>query len=109
MSHDQSETERLERDESPPQGMRVPVHSFDSDCREAWARVERKVDRLLNSQGRADTAAAVLSEKVTNLEKWRDEQMNNHSQVAIGIKLAVASAVVSPLVMLTIHLLTRHS
>ncbi len=105
-----SETERLERDDSAPHGrtVHIPVNSFENDCRESWVRVERKVDRLLGSQGKTETVAAVLGEKVGNLEKWRDEQMNNHSQVAVGIKLAVASAVASPIVMLAIHLFTRH-
>ena len=68
------------------------------------------MDRLLGSQGRADTATAVITEKVTNLEKWRDEQMNSRSQVAVGIKLAVASAVASPIILVIIHfIITRHS
>jgi hypothetical protein len=109
MSGEQSDTERLERDDSPPHGRHIPVASFETDCREAWSRVERKVDRVLGTQGRTATDVAVQDEKIKNLEKWRDEQMSNRSQFAVGMKIAVASAIGSPLVMLGIHLFTRHA
>ena len=112
MSDAHSDTERLEADDSPPHGRsvhHVPVSSFDSDCREAWARVERKVDRLLGSQGRTETAAAVIDERVKNLEKWRDELMSVRAQSSMGIRFAIIGSIAGPVLMLTIHLLTMHA
>lgn len=109
MSTEQAGTDRLERDDSTPRGHRVPVTSYESDCRDAWQRVDRKLDRLIADQNHGDTKAAVIAEKVKQLEGWRDERMAATSQASMGVRFAIIGSIAGPLLMLGIHILSVHA
>lgn len=90
-------------DDTTPRGVDWGSH----ECRAGIRRMEGKIDRVLVDIGTHNVSVAVLATEIDAIKKWQADQDASRSQVSLGVKSAIASAVASPIVMLGISFLHR--
>lgn len=69
-----------------------------SQLESSTRRIESKVDGLVQKEGEGRGRHDLLEQRVEGLEKKETDRTTDARQMSLGLKVAVAAAIVSPLI-----------